>query len=105
MIVSITTGGENYKIRCLSTFLSNELTTKPKIVDIIIIEANIFILHCSVSQLLFFKFLLQLLSLIPGVGQGVTFHVWHAAWSFTVLRQGPEPITLVGHDIQENAER
>ena len=83
------TGGENYKIQCLSTFLSNELTTKPEIVDVIIIEANIFILHCSVSQLLFKKkILLQLLSLIPGVGQSVAFHVLPASWSFTVLREG-----------------
>ena len=30
MIFSKATGGESYKILCLSTFLSNELTAKPK---------------------------------------------------------------------------
>ena len=35
-------GGENYKIQCLSTFLSKKLTTKPEKVDI---EAN-FALWC-----------------------------------------------------------
>ena len=36
LIVSMAAGGESYKIQCLSTFLSSELTTKPKKVHIIL---------------------------------------------------------------------
>ena len=41
-IVSMATGGVNYKIQCLSTFLSNELTIKPKQVDIILTLKHLF---------------------------------------------------------------
>ena len=46
MVVSIATGDENYKFQCLSTFLSNEFTTKPKNVDIIL--KQFFLLFCTV---------------------------------------------------------
>ena len=41
------TRGEKYKIQRLSIFLSNELTTKPKQVDIIL-KQLLQNLHCSV---------------------------------------------------------
>ena len=48
----MTTGGENYKIQCLSTFLSNELTTKQNKnkINEYNIEAN-FLFRTVVSRL------------------------------------------------------
>ena len=42
LIVSMATGGENYKIQCLSTFLSNEHTTKTIKVDVILKQSFFF---------------------------------------------------------------
>ena len=44
------TGGENYKIQCLSTYLSSELTNKPKKSDRILREKKEEkkSLHCGV---------------------------------------------------------
>jgi len=51
LIVSMATGSENYKIQCLSTFLSNELTTKPKKVDIIQKQSFFFCIVVSALNL------------------------------------------------------
>ena len=73
MIVSKATGGENYKLQCLSTFLSNELTAKQKggggggggkkrkekESDIIIIDAKFFFL--------FFFFFFLSLTVVSGL--------------------------------------
>ena len=40
--MALAMGGENYKIQCLSTFLSNELTTKPKKAEIILKQKHLF---------------------------------------------------------------
>jgi len=45
-MVSMATGGENYKIQRLSTFLSNELTTKPEKVDIMLKQSLIVFCCC-----------------------------------------------------------
>ena len=47
-MVSMATGEENYKIQRLSTFLSNELTTKPEKVNIILKQSLLFLFFCTV---------------------------------------------------------
>ena len=47
-MVSMATGEENYKIQRLSTFLSNELTTKPEKVNIILKQSLLVLFFCTV---------------------------------------------------------